>query len=207
MGTRGFITFATDGEIEKTVYNHFDSYPTHLGERVMAFVAATLSVDGSTDRVRQQVRDLVAVDESANPSPEQSAALKEAGFWQGVSTGADWYSHLRGTQGDPLAILACGFYADASQFPLDSLFAEWGYVIDFDRSAVEVYEGFQTEPHELGRFAKRQPLDVEASDYGSAKYYPVALCHTVSFEDLADADIPALCAAIEEAAYADDEAS
>lgn len=30
MGTRGFITFVIDG-VEKTAYNHFDSYPSNWG--------------------------------------------------------------------------------------------------------------------------------------------------------------------------------
>jgi hypothetical protein len=85
----------------------------------------------------------------------------------GVRERPSWYQLLRGTQGDPVAVLNAGIVEDSSDFPADSLFAEWGYVVDFDAGAFEVYEGFQTQPHEEGRFASKEPVH--------DGYYPVRL--------------------------------
>ena len=64
-------------------------------------------------------------------------------------------------------MLAAGVIEDAGDFPADSLFAEWGYVIDLDGDGMfEVYEGFQKSPHDKGRFAGMER---------DGDYYPVAL--------------------------------
>lgn len=64
-------------------------------------------------------------------------------------------------------MLGAGVIEDASGFPADSLFAEWGYVADFDGGKFEVYRGFQHHAHSEGRFASP-----EANEGG---YFPVRL--------------------------------
>jgi hypothetical protein len=41
MGTRGAVVLVADGQ-EKTVYNHYDSYPDGLGETVLKWVREAL---------------------------------------------------------------------------------------------------------------------------------------------------------------------
>ena len=48
-----------------------------------------------------------------------------------------------------------GLAFDGSGFPLDSLFCEWGYLVDFDSRTFEVYRGLQTTPPTAGRFVDR----------------------------------------------------
>ena len=165
MGTRGFITFVNDG-VEKTAYNHFDSYPTGVGRQVVAdilgehvtpdAVGSLTVVDGGTKPTRAEVRKL--------------AAYTDLGVSKGSTD--DWYCLLRNTQGSPAKMLKAGYIEDASGFPLDSLFAEWGYVIDLDTMTLEVYKGFQMAPHDAGRFAKREVTDDYARKNG---YHPVAM--------------------------------
>lgn len=165
MGTRGFITFVIDGT-EKTAYNHFDSYPTGLGHQV----AEDLKSEWVTP---DAVRALQVVNDSIKPTPDDK--LRLAAFTDtGVSTGStdDWYCLLHETQGSPAKIVRAGYIEDAGDFPLDSLFAEWGYVIDMDTMTLEVYAGFQKSPHSAGRFASREVTDEYARQHG---YYPVAL--------------------------------
>lgn len=183
MGTRGAVGFVHN-DIIKSFYSHFDSYPSYLGDRVLRWVHSAI-LDNKLDLAAELVDGLRAVDGGAQPTIDQIAeldtnlsrvgmALSES--WdKGVSTGNDWYSMLRGTQGNLDQMLAAGFHSDATRFFKDSLFCEWGYVVDLDEQVLEVYRGFQEEPHNLGRFA---------SPERSGGYYPVALVRSFPFNKL-----------------------
>lgn len=161
MGTRGLWGFIK-GEREFLTYNHFDSYPSGLGDDVLAFVRGVDNLEA----LRAQVRGLRLVNEDGEPSAEDRERLGQ--YHEQVSTGTDWYSLLRGTQGDPAETLKTGVMLEGgSEFAEDSLFCEWGYVIDLDREVFEVYQGFQTEQPETGRFRDR----IEDPD----EYWPIAL--------------------------------
>lgn len=165
MGTRGFIGFVVDGT-EKIVYNHFDSYPSGLGVEVLSWLRDEVV---EVNEVRELASALRVVTDNDIPSPEDIDRLK-AYYNPGVGRPAEsptWYQLLRETQGNPGAILEAGVIEDASGFPADSLFAEWGYVVDLDEYRFEVYEGFQQSPHTKGRFA--------SSSRQHSSYYPVAL--------------------------------
>jgi len=137
--------------------------------------------DGREDEVKRAIAGLVVVDdESGKPTDEQRARLSE---WSNsdVSTGDDWYSVLRECQGDPEQTIASGHILDGLSFANDSLFCEWGYVIDFDARQFEIYKGFQTEAHSKGRFvADGEPGYISAS----AEYYPISLVTSVFFDDI-----------------------
>lgn len=167
MGTRGFIGFVAGG-VEKIGYNHSDSYPDGLGLTVLAWLR---NVDGGAAADAAARLKVVAHDDE--PSDEDIERLKAyADFGVGGhSERPTWYQLLRETQGQPELVLEAGAIEDASQFPMDSLFAEWGYLVDFDTNAFEVYRGFQRAAHELGRFASRGTGRAAAID----TYYPVAL--------------------------------
>lgn len=169
MGTRGFVGFVAGGT-EKVAYNHWDSYPSGLGLDVLGWLR-----DADPERTRLEAHALRVVAADSVPTAEDVAALRP---WTDLGVGGqsadDWYCLLRGTQGDPGATLQAGVLVDAGQFPRDSLFCEWGYVVDLDRDVFEAYRGFQTEPHDRGRFADRPPWRDEPSFTGDV-YYPVAL--------------------------------
>jgi hypothetical protein len=162
MGTRGFVGFVIDGT-EKIAYNHFDSYPSGLGIEVLGWLRKAHL--GGARRLAAALR---VVDDSTPPTDED---IEKLGGYLNTSVGGqkerpDWYQLLRGTQGKPAAMLDAGAVLDGSTFPADSLFAEWGYIVDFDAETFEAYEGFQKTPHTKGRFAEQQGRD---------GYYPCAL--------------------------------
>ncbi len=77
-------------------------------------------------------------------------------------------------------MLDAGLTWDGSDFPSDSLFCEWGYLIDLGAATFEVYRGFQRAPHTAGRYAERPRV--------RDGYHPVALVASWSFADLPDGD-------------------
>lgn len=182
MSTRGFITFVIDGT-EKTTYNHSDSYPDGLGVQVLkALKSEWVTPDA--------VRALRVVTEDTPPTPADIERLSRYGWSAArhgggadLRPGQQWYDLLHETQGDIPAILKAGVIEDASGFPADSLFAEWGYVIDLDSLRFEVYRGFQRSPHTAGRFAGLEP---EQHGGGIGPYYPVALVASWPLFELPD---------------------
>ena len=151
MSTRGFLAFAVNGEV-KTAYNHSDSYPDGLGFDVLSWLRTADLTAAATAAAALRVAD--PTDEPTDEDIARLAPSTDTGV--GARTDRpDWYQLLRKTQGDPAAMLAAGVIEDASDFPADSLFAEWGYVVDFDTQTFEVYQGFQQSPHKSGRFADR----------------------------------------------------
>jgi hypothetical protein len=183
MGTRGAMGFAIDGEL-KIAYNHFDSYPTGLGVDILEFLRTA-----ELDKIKQQARDLTLVDSEAEPTPEQIEKLKQYANTN-VSTRSlkDWYVLLHQTQGDPAKTLEAGYVEDGSDFPYDSLFCEWGYVVDLDANVLEAYKGFQEQPHTAGRFAS----PTTEPDRG---YYPIKLLASWPLDELPSKE--AFCEALE----------
>jgi hypothetical protein len=194
MSTRGALVFVLKDE-EKVIYSHSDSYPEGLGADVLRWLHEALADE---DALYAQVAALAPV-----PDREPTEAEREqhrATTDRNVSTGRDWYALLRDTQGDPAAILACGLYEDAGDFPTDSLFCEWAYVVDLDARRFEVYKGFQDQPHKAGRWGSRRPGRDSAVTARSATatgngYYPVRRIADYPFDTLPDPDtLPALLA-------------
>lgn len=188
MGTRGFVGFVVDGQA-KIAYNHWDSYPSGLGLEVLEWLRGELAAEqeGTVTAWRTQAKALATVPDRA-PNDEERAALAE---FRDDNVGGpihdpreEWYKLLRYTQGKPGAMLKAGFYEDASDFPLDSLFCEWGYLVDLDNERVEVYEGFNKHPLASGRWAGFPARD---------GYYPVRLRMRIGFDALpADEDFVTL---------------
>lgn len=169
MSTRGLFGFVIDNEV-KAVYNHFDSYPEGLGQDLVNFLQGT---DLSTLPLR--ARGLQPVPDRT-PTPEEVARLRPfTDLTVSGRSAEDWYCLLRKTQGDVEALLAAGIYEDSGDFALDSLFCEWGYLINLDDSLFEVYKGFQRKAHTQGRFAKENDRK---------GYYPIALIKTFPLDDI-----------------------
>jgi len=169
MSTRGFLGFVAD-EHETITYVHFDAYPGGLGADVLKW-ARTVT---DWDAVRRQAAAIVHIDGNVMPTDEQRAALAEY-MKPGVGgskddPGEEWYRLLHGTFGDPAATLAAGHAPHAPDWPGDSLWCEWGYLVDLDAKTFEVYRGFQEVRHS-GRFSGRavdertgyQPVKLAAS--------------------------------------------
>ena len=179
MSTRGFLGFVAN-ERETITYVHYDAYPGALGADVLKW-ARTVT---DWDTVRQQAAALVHIDGDVMPTEEQRAALAQYAK-PGVGgkendPGEEWYRLLHGTFGDPAATLASGYAPHAPDWPGDSVWCEWGYLIDLDANTFEIYKGFQTTPHK-GRFSGREVNE-------RSGYVPVKLLASWPLDALPDDD-------------------
>jgi len=171
MASRGFFGIVID-TVEKITYNHDYSHPQGLGIHVLTWLRRRAKAD-NLQTVRRRAAELRLVRHDDTPTPEDVARLAR---WTDLSVSRqstdDWYCLLRRTQGNPGQILRAGVALDASGVPLDSVWTEWGYVVDFDTDRLEVYHGSQHQRHAKGRFASR-PSFAEATD--GFDCYPCAL--------------------------------
>lgn len=177
MGTRGFLGFVAN-ERESIAYAHSDAYPAGLGVTALTFLKGAAHEIPLKDRIAA----LTHVSEDVPPTHAQvrDLALKFANFNVSTQDAYEWYVLLRATQGDPGAILESGYIEHDADWPLDSLWCEWGYLIDTDSRTFEVYEGLQNSPHDSGRFANRTPSKPRQDD----SYYPVKLLKSYPFTAL-----------------------
>lgn len=170
MASRGFFGIVIDSA-EKIAYNHDDSHPAGLGIDVLYWLHSWLPSDYESVRGQAQALRVVRADDV--PTPQDVARLAP---WTDLTVStqstSDWYCLLRKTQGRPAAILAAGVVLGGYDFPADSVWTKWGYVVDFDHARFEVYQGSQYEPHRAGRFAHRQPPPAASA---ARDCYPCAL--------------------------------
>lgn len=85
---------------------------------------------------------------------------------------------------DPLSILEDGTIQDASDFVTDSLFCEYGYIINLDDENIEFYRGFVKEPG-MGRYALLPRYERPSDGMIDETYYPITLVAQIPFTETA----------------------
>lgn len=203
MGTRGFIGWKLDGKVILS-YQQYDSYPDGVGVQFIADVraeqariAAEFVGEGvprdavSTaqllrERFAGRLRSVRVVSPDEQDKDPGLADRERYGHLadEGVSTGSDWYSLLRHQQGSLASVLHNQVILQAhDDWPRDSLFCEWGYLLDLDADGglgrIEVYQGFQKEAPTVGEWAG-EPALIEDEYYRGevvgrkpSEYFPV----------------------------------
>ena len=161
MGTRGLITFRVNG-VNKAAYQQFDAYPAGMGITVLEFLRG-----GDLNLLKEAAAGHKVVDGNTPPTPEQIEALKGYAN-KNVDNGKldNWYVLLRETQGDPAAILACGYVEDSFAFGHDALFCEWAAVVDLDEGNFDLYSGFNNGPS-VGLWSDQPEPTPSSSGYTS----------------------------------------
>lgn len=175
MGTRGVVGLFKDGK-GKITYNHFDSYPDYLGVNILNELKQV-----SVEQMKKAFDEIKLVDEELKPTEEE---IKKYGKWADMSVGETAYNNkihtyyqlLRNLQGTLLPYFngEVDVMLDYEDFLKDSLFCEWGYVINLDEEVLEVYKGFQETP-------QKNRYYVSDSDDG---YYNCALVCQYPLSDL-----------------------
>lgn len=170
MSTRGIWGFRLNNQ-DKLTYNHYDSYLEGLGiELILALEGHNLT------KLKDRVRFLQLVDENDTPHEKQIETLKNyTNLSIGTKDEKDWYCLLKETQGNLDATLDAGYMIDNHAFVKDSLFCEWGYIINLDDEVFEIYTGFQRNEHNNGRYANLKRTELHS-------YYPIALIKTIKID-------------------------
>jgi hypothetical protein len=187
MGTRGTFGVRINGK-DKLMYNHFDSYPSGLGCGILTAVKKILKRKTGLQWLKKHAERLRLVPSDSVPTEEEKELLRPyADLRVSNQSEDDWYCLLRNLQGDLTNTLKVGIGIDSSNFITDSLFCEWGYIINLDDDVLEVYKGFQKDPHNKGRYGNWKP---DAPAYkGGAKYFACALVATFPLSDLPSDDV------------------
>ena len=188
MGTRGIFGFRINDK-DYLTYNNFDSYPSGLGESIRECVVGIINA-GNIHYARDQVSEIILLEDNVEDSvikDVQAEAKRLSLCDESVSTQSDTdpYCLLRRAQGNPLYWVRDGlkYMNDGSCFVNDSLFCEYGYIINFDTSKVEYYRGFQKSHHNHGRYAKNEGIN---------GWYPIALIDEYDFEIFANMNMETL---------------
>ena len=142
--SRGYITFIIDGQL-KNSYNHDDSGPAHLGLHVLEWLRYADHAKLITD-----IKNLRVVTDDLPPTEDQvrrvqewrEGQLRRLQEWSSIESPEDpddpedlleeWHPLLRGTQGDPAAILAVGCTFSNRNDDGYTLDAQWAYAVNAD---------------------------------------------------------------------------
>lgn len=187
MGTRGLTGFVVNNSV-KAAYQQYDSYPEGVGTDVLEY-CQVLANPLLRDIAAHKAANLIEVDEQDKVPADLLKRFEEQGLFENpnnLSTAnVDYYWGLHKCQGLPGKILDSGYIAQHADFGQDSLFCEWAYLINFDDGTLEVYKGYQTEPHTGGRWSDivKNP-DWTPSYVGDEFYYGVRLVKTFSLDSL-----------------------
>jgi len=121
MGTRGIVIVKKNKKYRLATYNHWDSYPSELGYKVVKFLRGLKDI-----KVFKRQMDFVKMD------PKED--FKSYGS-------DDWYSQFEKILKTEKEIVV-----DGCLFFTNCLDCEWAYVIDFDLNTFEIYKGWNKEP-------------------------------------------------------------
>lgn len=154
MGTRGTFGYRKNKE-DKLMYNHWDSYPDGLGQNMLEYVKmySTKEMNEVYDRIK-----FIENDEN----------FEKSGKMEGIIHDRDIY--LSAFHKDPTILMP-----EDNNFIKDSLFCEWGYIINLDTECLEVWKGFQTVSQKGNRYGRKKNAD---------GYYPCKLISEIPFDDL-----------------------
>lgn len=184
MGTRSLTMIISKKETKIAQYGRLDGYPSGQGLKVLHFLKSC-NLNVLKEKVEQlsfftekEVKEIYQKFEH-----EKYPQLKD-------TVSADILNMVYNNEVYKLE--------DMENFAADSLFCEWGYVIDLDKNTLEIYRGFQTEPlKENERFylyqididnilqiSKEATLELQEEGW----YYPIKMIKEYSLFNLPNTD-------------------
>lgn len=175
MGTRGIFGFKINNQY-KLAYNHYDSYIEGLGYKIVQQIQ-DLKKEKKFTKLKKNVLKLQLVKSNNVDDQIPDKLIKKYYKFANLNVGGNsekitWYQLTREAQGEgliPAIMNGLEHIIDNYDFVLDSLFCEWGYIIDFDSNTFKIYKGFQTKKFKDNEFGTK------VYKGSSSKYYPIKL--------------------------------
>jgi len=183
MSTRGIIGIRIDSE-DKLAYNHSDSYPEHLGTDIVKFcVEKTEAIDWL--KIRKLARGLKDVPEVETAEEKRRKHFQYSAKMTDTAEEALEKIRMLVEEGNNILhkILNRGTYEKSNGFITDSLYCQYGYIVNLDSMTLELYKGEQMAPHQKGRYADNEGYVTPGCQ---ATYYPCALVGEYSVFDIPD---------------------
>lgn len=189
MGTRHLTMVYLDGEYKIAQYGQWDGYPDCQGVNILHFIR---------DIMQREVfeRNVRAIQALTAPQVEdikkRFMKTSEDGMtWKEYDAFTQAYRSLsRDTGSEILTILQFSksgvvpVYRDLG-FAADSLFCEWGYVVDLDNNTFEVFRGFNKTPLDPSdRFYFLRDLEREPLHIGDETYHAIKLIRSWELDNL-----------------------
>ena len=170
MGTRNLTVVVKDGQIRVAQYGQWDGYPEGQGMTIVEFLMGHRNVEllsKRLDSVRFSSEDEdFTVYETLHGALPPEFSRDTAGKILEHIVNTDYFMWL----------------PDNREFAADALFCEWAYVVDLDKSVLEVYKGFgKASPGE--RFYPLQEQHGINDKYGTA-YGAVRFVTEFRFDEL-----------------------
>jgi hypothetical protein len=175
MGTRNLTMVIQKEKPVISQYGQWDGYPSGNGFKILEFLR-TCNLDEFKEKIKK-VRFSTKKDEKKVDmflksigckdgwmNMDQSDLYKKAYPYSSRDIGADILQIVNESEDTEIVL------QDTTKFAADSLFCEWAYLIDLDNNNLEVYEGFNNTPLEVGQRFK----DMELEDaLGGEQFYPI----------------------------------
>jgi hypothetical protein len=200
MGTRGLVGYYKKG-VTKASYNHYDSYPQFLGDKIKEYTG-----DADALKLNRDFDGIKFVEEDTDVTAEM--VMSVFNFWYGdvdkIFYGGrngdtyNMYDLLTRSHTDIAWLAHCGLMIDYIDFIKSSLFCEWAYLINLDRGVLEIYRGWQGKKPAKNRYAltKEELAELKAEKgYNTVdgkrkrkhvrnQYYNCALIAQIPLEDV-----------------------
>jgi len=185
MGTRHFIGVIKDKEFKIAQYGQWNGYYTGQGLTVENFILGK----GNVKKLKESLNKVRFLDEEGidkefideynrlapkyvgDPETRTPEMVKWHDRYVSRDIGANILSSVTHFSDEEMLLV------DRRDFPYDSLFCEYAYVLDLDRDILEIYKGFNKSPvDDQERFYKEFP-----DENG---YFPIKIVMEIAFEDI-----------------------
>jgi hypothetical protein len=159
MGTRNLTMVIQNGQTKVAQYGQWDGYPEGQGATALKFLKSS-----NLQHFTNQLQKCQFLKDSGGYPPSNFVDRDH---------GAEILNEINNTNESEIKLI------DSTNFAGDSVFCEWGYVVDFDTQTFEVYKGFNKIPLvENDRFFFLQ------TDGGNHGHYPIKILEKFSLTDL-----------------------
>ena len=154
MGTRGIYGYRKNKQ-DKLMYNHYDSYPEGLGQNMLEYIKmySNKEINDICDSIK-----FVENDKNFQIQQEMKGKIQSREVY------------LSSFHKDSTILMP-----EDNGFIKDSLFCEWGYIVNLDTECLEVWRGFQIVSQKGNRYGRKKNSD---------GYYPCRLMAEIPFDDL-----------------------